>query len=220
MLPYSLSPCPSLLGPHTKEPAQRKWRGERRTNTGRTLSLDMGRSKHLIKEVAKEACARPHSCVGCIIINDNNIVDDSNEEACIESSGFCMPRPDIKYKGSFITVKGDGLIFTGSLSNIGNEDNTSNDDALGITAVDDNNEKWNMVESEDTHARPYSCISIWKGEVHLIYKIFVEAQGADLRRFDYHKKRATLWTGEYPPVMNYTLFCDTQGIDVWRVSIP
>jgi hypothetical protein len=28
----------------------------------------------------------------------------------------------------------------------------------------------------------------------------VEAQEADLRRFDKHKKRATLGTGEYPPV--------------------
>jgi hypothetical protein len=126
----------------------------------------MGRGKNLITEVAEaeDMCARLHSCIGCIIINDNNIVDDSNKEACIESSDFCVPPPDIKYKGKFITMKGgDGLIYTGSLSNIGNEDNTSNDDALGITAEDDNNKRWNKVEAEDMCMRPYSCISIWKG---------------------------------------------------------
>jgi hypothetical protein len=133
--------------------------------------------KNLIKEVAKDACARLHSCIGCIIINGNNILDDRNEVACIESSGFCVPHPDIKYKGSFITVKGGGgLIYTGSLSNIGNKANTSNDDALGITAVDDSNERWNKGKAEDTHTRLYSCISIWKEEAYLIYKIFVEAQ--------------------------------------------
>jgi len=53
-----------------------------------------------------------------IIINDNNINiihDDSNEEACIESSGFCVPRPDINYKGS--SIEGCGFIYSGSLSN-------------------------------------------------------------------------------------------------------
>jgi hypothetical protein len=159
MSPYSPSPSPLLPGSCTKDSAQRKWRGERRTNTGRTISPDMGRGENLIKEVAKD--------VGCIIINDNNIVDDSNEEACIESSGFCVPRPDNKYKGSFIAViGGGGLINSGLLSNFGNEDNTSNNDALGFTTVDDNNKKWHKEEAEDMHARLYSCISIWKGEAH------------------------------------------------------
>jgi hypothetical protein len=98
MLPYSPSPSPSLLGSHTKEPACRKWRGKRRTNTGRTVRPDMGRGKHLIKEVAEDTSARPHSCNGCIIINNNNIVDDSNEKACIESSGFCMHKRWVKQK--------------------------------------------------------------------------------------------------------------------------
>jgi hypothetical protein len=90
----------------------------------------MGRGENLIKEVAKD--------FGCIIINDNNIVDDSNEEVCIESSGFCVPHPDNKYKGSFIAVIGTGgLINSGSFSNIGNKDNTSNKGALGFTTVDD-----------------------------------------------------------------------------------
>ncbi len=99
-------------------------------------------------------------------------------------------------------------------------DNTSNGNALGITAVDDNNKKWHMEEAEYMHARPYSCICIWKGEAHLILKIFVEAQGADQRRFDKLKKRATLWMGEYPPVMNCTFFVVHQALKYEWVSIP
>ena len=58
----------------------------------------MGRGESLIKEVAEDACARPHSCFGCIIINANDIIYDSNEEACIEGIGFYVRQPDNKYK--------------------------------------------------------------------------------------------------------------------------
>ncbi len=112
------------------------------------------------------------------------------------------------------------MINSGSLSNIGNEDNTSNDDALGFTTVDDNNKKWHKEEAEDMHAIPYSCISIWKGEAHLIVIIIVEVQGNDLRRFDKHKKRATLWTAEYPPVMNCNFFAVHKALKYGWVSIP
>ena len=139
-----------------------------------------------------------------VTINDNNIIhNDSNEEECIESSGFCMPRPDIKYKGSFIGG-GGGFIYSGLLSNIGYEDDTSNNDALGITTVDDNNKKWNNEEAEDTHTR--------KGEAHLILKIFAEAQRADLRRFDKHKKT--------PLVRNCTFFVVNKALKYGWVSIP
>ena len=105
-------------------------------------------------------------------------------------------------------------------SNIGDVDNTSNGNALGITAVDDNNKKWHMEEAEYMHARPYSCICIWKGEAHLIVMIIVEVQGDDLRRFDKHKKRATLGTGKYPPVMNCTLFAVHKALKYEWVIIP
>ncbi len=72
------------------------------------------------------------------------------------------------------------MIYSGSLSNIGNEDDTSNNNALGITTVHDNYKKSNNEEAEDTRARPYSCISIWKGEAYLILKILLEVQGAGL----------------------------------------
>ncbi len=211
MSPYSLFPSPLLLGSHTKDSAQRKQRGEKITNTGRTISLDMGRGENSIREVAKD--------IGCIIINDTNIIDDSNEEVCIEISGFCMSHPDSKYKGSFIAViGGGGLISSGLLSNIGNKDDTSN--ALGFTTIDDNNKKWHKEEAKDMHARPYSCISIWEGEAHLILMIIVEVQGDDPRRFDKHEKRATLWMGEYPPSDELYFFCGAQGIEVWMGKHP
>jgi hypothetical protein len=88
---------------------------------------------------------------------------------------------------------------------------------------------------------PMSFVHTWEGEAQLILKIIVGVQGLDLRRLDKHKKRATLWTlkifveaqgtdlwrfhkhkkratlgmGEYPPEMNCTLLCCTQGIEVW-----
>ena len=70
------------------------------------------------------------------------------------------------------------------------------------------------------HARLYSCICIWKGEAHLIVMRIVEVQADDLRRFDKHKKRATLWTGEYLPVMNCTFFAVQKALKYGWVSIP
>jgi hypothetical protein len=59
-----------------------------------------------------------------------------------------------------------------------------------------------------------------KKEANWILEILVMIQGADLRRFDKHKKRTTLWMGEYPPVMNCTFCCGTQGIEVWMGKYP
>jgi hypothetical protein len=49
-----------------------------------------------------------------------------------------------------------------------------------------------------------SVVSSSEKEDNWILKIIAKIQGADLRRFDKHKKRATLGMGEYPPVMNCT----------------
>ncbi len=93
---------------------------------------------------------------------------------------------------------------------------------------------------------PVSFVHTWEGEAQLILKIivevqgadlrrfnnhkkkatvwtlkiFVEAQGADLRRFDKHKKRATLRMGEYLPVMNCTLFVVHKALKCEWVIIP
>ncbi len=57
-------------------------------------------------------------------------------------------------------------------------------------------------------------------EANWILKILVKIQGADLRRFDKHKKRATLWMGEYPPVMDCTFCCGIQDIEAWMGKHP
>jgi hypothetical protein len=51
-------------------------------------------------------------------------------------------------------------------------------------------------------------------------KIFVEAQRADLWRFDKHRKRATLGMGKYPPEMNCALFAVHKALKYGWVSIP
>ena len=66
-----------------------------------------------------------------------------------------------------------------------------------------------------------SVVSSWEREEdNWITKIFVKIQGADLWRFDKHKKRATLGTGEYPPVMNCTLFAVHKALKYEWVIIP
>ena len=66
-----------------------------------------------------------------------------------------------------------------------------------------------------------SFVSSWeRQEDNWILKIFVKIQGADLWRFDKHKNRTTLGTGEYAPVMTCTLFYGTQGIEVWMGKHP
>jgi hypothetical protein len=67
-----------------------------------------------------------------------------------------------------------------------------------------------------------SAVGSWEGGANWILNIIVMIQGADLRRFDKHKQRAALGMCEYLPVMNCTLFCGAQGIEVWmgKHSLP
>jgi hypothetical protein len=75
-----------------------------------------------------------------------------------------------------------------------------------------------IVEVQGAHLRRFDKHT--KRATLWTLKIFVEAQGADLRRFDKHKKRATLGTGEYPPVMNCTLFAVQKALKYEWVIIP
>ena len=96
------------------------------------------------------------------------------------------------------------------------------------------------METTTTEKRPIELNILRGGMMRtspcLIVMIIVEVQGDDLRRFDKHKRRATLGTmGEYSPVMNCTLFAvhkamlfrcviwlsgSTQGIEVWIGKHP
>jgi hypothetical protein len=88
MLPYpSPSPSPQQHGSHTKTSAQRKRKGKRRKRTGKTVSFDVGSGEKLIKEEAKDACARPHSGIRLFVINEVNkdsIEEDYKDEGSTE----------------------------------------------------------------------------------------------------------------------------------------
>jgi hypothetical protein len=65
-----------------------------------------------------------------------------------------------------------------------------------------------------------SAVGNWEGDDNWILKIIVMIQGADLRKWDKHKQRAALGTGEYPPVMNCTLFAVHKALKYGWESIP
>ncbi len=75
LLPVSL---PSTRGSHTKTTAQRKQKGKRRKRIEKTISFDVGSGEKLIKEEAKDTCARLHSDIRLFMINEVN--KDSMEE--------------------------------------------------------------------------------------------------------------------------------------------
>ncbi len=108
MLPSPLSLSPQQCGSRTKTSAQRKWKGKRRKRTGKTVSCNVGSGEKLIKEEAKDACARPHSGIRLYVINKvnknnteeedndkrnqtNNETANNNKEASIGGGGFSMP---------------------------------------------------------------------------------------------------------------------------------
>jgi hypothetical protein len=79
MLPYSsLSPSPQQHGSCTKTSAQRKWKGKSGKRTGKTISFDVESGEKLIKEEAKDTCARPHRGIRLFMLNEVN--KDSMEE--------------------------------------------------------------------------------------------------------------------------------------------
>ncbi len=88
MSPYSSpSPSPQQRGSRTKASAQRKRKGKRKKRTGKTISFDVGSGEKLIKEEAKEACARPHSGIRLFKINEVNkdsIEEDYEDESSTE----------------------------------------------------------------------------------------------------------------------------------------
>ena len=80
MLPYSLSPSPQQCGSRTKISAQRKRKGNRRKRIGKTVSCDVRSGEKLIKEEAKDVCARPHSGITIRLSVINEVNKDSMEE--------------------------------------------------------------------------------------------------------------------------------------------
>jgi hypothetical protein len=95
MLPYSSpSPSPQQQGSRTKTSAEKNRRGKG-GRTGETVSFDVGSGEKLIKEEAKDACARPHSGIRLFVINEVNkdsMEEDYEDEDSTEEDINTIPR--------------------------------------------------------------------------------------------------------------------------------
>jgi hypothetical protein len=127
-------------------------------------------------------------------------------------------------------IGGGGPIDPQSLCGFGNNDGNKDYaqckaciscDSLSLLPHDCKGFVYFTREIEDTIVVWFmSVVGSWERDANWILKIYVMIQGADLRRFDKLKLRAILGMGEYPPVMNCTLFCSAQGIQVWMGKHP
>jgi hypothetical protein len=83
MAPYSLSLPPTAGVSRTKNSAQRKRRKTRSKRAGKFISCTVGSGDKIIKEEAKNACARSHSGIRLSVIdkvdNDSMKGDDDNK---------------------------------------------------------------------------------------------------------------------------------------------
>jgi hypothetical protein len=144
----------------------------------------------LIKEEAKDACARPHS-------GDNNSTEEDNdskrneannetanndEEASIGGSGFPVPSPNGNSEGGIDSAIGRGLLINSQSSN-------KNDSTSGIGGLNNDHEILIEEEDEDTSVgSPRENRRIVTGNNNFGNEdnntILLRIQGADLRRVD------------------------------------
>jgi hypothetical protein len=147
------------------------------------------------------------------------------------SGGFFVSSPNNSCEGGIDSMIGGGWpINPQALCGIGNneddKDYAQREACIGRDSLSLFPHIWkgfvySIREIEDTIVVWFkSVVGSWERDANWILKIYVMIQGADLRRFDTHKQRATLETGEYPPVMNCTFFCSAQGIQVWMGKHP
>ena len=118
MSPYSLSLPPAAWVSGTKCSAQRKQRKTRSKRAGTFISCAMGSGEKIIKEEAKNACAR-HSGIRLSVIDEvdndsmegdddnkrnktNNETANGNKEVRIGGSGFSLHSPDYNCEGDIV----------------------------------------------------------------------------------------------------------------------
>ncbi len=141
VLPYSLSPFCQQRRSHIKTSAQRERKGKRRKRAGNTISCIVEYGEKLIKEEAKDVCARPHSGIRLFVINEvskdsmekdyedegtkgsHNAEDKNADSVRTGSSGFFVSSPDKDCKGCIDSmIGGGGPIYPQSLCGVGNKD--------------------------------------------------------------------------------------------------
>jgi hypothetical protein len=159
MLLYPPSLPPTAWVSCTKNSAKRKQRKTRRKRAGKFISCTVGSGEKLVKEEAKNACARPDSGIRLSVINkvDNNSMkwDDNNERnktgnetangdkemrMSIGGSGFSMPSPGYNCKGGIMLID-----FQSSSDNVDGDGN--NDDSTSGSCRLNNHSKI-LIEEE------------------------------------------------------------------------
>jgi hypothetical protein len=131
LTPPCLPPLNSA-GPTPRPLLKGDGKGIRRKRTGKTVSGNVGSCEKLIKEEAKDACARPHSGIRLSVTNkvnkDSTKEEDSNKrnqtnneiankikEASIGGGGISVPFPN-DFKGYIVSGTRGGLLIDSLLS--------------------------------------------------------------------------------------------------------
>jgi hypothetical protein len=201
MLPYSLSLPPTAWVSGTESSSQSKPRKTRSKRAGTFTSCAAGSGEKIIKEEAKNVCERPHSGIRLSVINEvdnnsmkgeydnkrnktNNATANGNTEMSIGSSGFSLHSPGYICKGGFVLNTHNNNICKGV------DESTGEGGMFGSRPVYPISVNHACILTKIVVC-PVSFVHNWEGEAQLILKIFVKAKGADLRRFDKYKKRAT-----------------------------
>jgi hypothetical protein len=126
MLPCSLSPTSQQRRSHTKTSARRERKVKRRKRAEKTISCNVESNEKLIKEEAKDVCARPHSGIRLFTINEvskdsmeedykdegnkesNNSEDKNVDSVRTGSSDFFASSPDNDCEGGIDSIIGGG----------------------------------------------------------------------------------------------------------------
>ena len=178
---------------HAKESERRKQRRVRRKKAGTSSSQDVGSGDDYTIYKDEGSTDKEDDNT-----ESNKAKDKFTNSVLTGSSDFFVSSPDNNHEGGIESaIGGGGAQYEACIGC----------DSLSLIPHDCF--VYSSNECRDTilvvHFK--SVVSSWERDGdNWILKIFVKIQGADLWRFDKHKKRATLGTGEYPPVMNCTLF--------------
>ncbi len=193
---------------HAKEPERRTQRRERRKKAGTSSSQNIGSGDN--STIYKDEGSTEEEDDN----TESNKAKDKFADSVIAGSGdFFMSSPNDNHEGDIESAMGGG--------------GAEYKECIGrdglLSLIPHNCFVYSSKECWDTilvvHFK--SFVSSWeRQEDNWILKIFVKIQEADLWRFNKHKMRATLGMGEYLPVMTCTLFCGTQGIEVWMGKHP
>jgi hypothetical protein len=176
---------------HDKESDKRKQRRKRRKKAGTTTSQDVGSSDDCT--ISKDEGSTEEE-------EDNNESNEGKVEIadCVitGSSDFAVSSPDADHQGDIESAIGG--CDAQCKACIGSDGLLSHNCFVYYSPRECRDTKLVLLHFK-------SVVSSWERE---------EDQGADLWRFDKHRKRATSGMGENPPVMNCncTLFCGTKGI--------